>query len=80
MLAGWDAPGAGSKRFLKEKAEKAIQQAKADGIEVYGAKEAAAKALGNRAFARLLASAGSTPYSAAWYQRSAGWHIKQEVK
>ena len=40
----------------------------------------AAKALGNRAFARLLASAGSTPYSAAWYQRSAGWHIKQEVK
>ena len=40
----------------------------------------AVKALRNRAFVQQLAHAGDTPYSEAWYQRSAGWHIKQEVK
>ena len=40
----------------------------------------AVQALHNRSFVQVLANAGSTPYRDTWYQRSAGWHIKQEVK
>jgi hypothetical protein len=39
----------------------------------------AAKALSNHSFISKL-SASTPPYQLQWFQRSANWHIKQEVK